>query len=256
MNAMDGILYATLIGAVVGAFGTGIGAILTYFIKVNGKRIPAVLMGLSGGIMLAIVLFDMLPEAVESADWLLTVIWFAVGAFAVFLVNKILPHHDVQTSDDTELIHELNEKRMVRSGLLLAVGIAVHNLPEGLALGSGVVSEWSFGIGLAALLFVHNIPEGMGLAIPLKLGGVKYGKIFLIALLAALPMTVGALLGALIGTISPVFLGGSIAFGGGAMLYLTFSELLPQAAGLSKSWHTWAAVAAGIVIGGVLVVLI
>ena len=87
---MDGILYATLIGAVVGAFGTGIGAILTYFIKVNGKRIPAVLMGLSGGIMLAIVLFDMLPEAVESADWLLTVISVSYTHLWGFLQTYIL----------------------------------------------------------------------------------------------------------------------------------------------------------------------
>ncbi len=253
---MDGVLYATLIGAAVGALGMGIGAVIVFFIKGNGKKIPAVLMGLSGGIMLAIVLLDMLPEAVEEAGWPMTLVWFAIGAASLFLINKWLPHQDVQRSDDTQLIHDLNKKRLVRSGLLLAVGIAVHNLPEGLALGSGVVSELSFGLGLAALLFVHNIPEGMGLAIPLKLGKVAYGKIVLVALLAALPMAVGALIGALIGRISPAVLGGSISFGGGAMLLLTFSELLPQATHISKSWHTWAAIAAGVALGGILVVLI
>ena len=253
---MNTVLYATLIGAFVGACGTGLGAVLTYWIKIKSKRFSAVLMGLSGGLMLSIVFFDMLPEALESAGWLLTLIWFAVGAAVLFTVNKLVPHHDVATSDDTKLIDDLKQKRLVRSGLLLALGIAVHNLPEGLALGSGLVSQAAFGIGLAVLLFVHNIPEGMGLAIPLKLGRVSYGKIFLVAVLAALPMAVGACVGALIGNISPVFLAGCVSFGGGAMLYLTLSELIPQAALLYRHWTTWAAVGTGIVLGTVLVVIL
>lgn len=255
-NDMNSVLYATLIGAAVGAVGTAIGAIAVFFIKVQGKRMPAALMGLSAGIMLSVVLLDMLPEAVESAGILAALVWAVIGGAAVFLVNKIMPHHDISTDDDGELIRELKEERLVRSGLLLAMGIAVHNLPEGFALGSGLVSASGFGTGLALLLFVHNVPEGMGLAIPLKLGKVKYGRILLVALLAALPMAVGALLGAVLGNISPVVLGGSVAFGGGAMLYLTFSELLPQAAGISKGWPTWAGLAAGAVFGGILVALL
>ena len=96
----------------------------------------------------------------------------------------------------------------------------------------------------------------MGLAVPLKLGGVSYGRIFLVAVLAALPMAGGGAIGALVGNISPAVLGGSVAFGGGAMLYLTFSELLPQAAGLYKGWPTWAGLAAGIALGGVLVAFV
>ncbi|MEG2361337.1 MAG: ZIP family metal transporter [Christensenella sp.] len=253
---MNIIAYATLVGAVVGALGTGIGAITVFFIKIKGKQISAVLMGLSAGIMLSVVAFDMLPESVEAAGLGMALIWFAVGGAALFLVNKIMPHHDIGVGDDAKLVSELKEKRLVRSGLLLAIGIAVHNLPEGFALGSGLVSVSGFGIGLALLLFVHNIPEGMGLAIPLKLGGVKYGRILSVAMLAALPMAVGAFLGALMGNISSAVLGGSVAFGGGAMLYLTFSEILPQAAGISSRWTTWAGLAAGAAIGGILVALV
>ena len=93
----------------------------------------------------------------------------------------------------------------------------------------------------------------MGRASRSKLGGVKYSRIFLTAVLAALPMAAGALAGALVGNISPIVLGGSVAFGGGAMLCLTFSELLPQAAGLSEEWPTWAGLAAGALGGGILV---
>ena len=250
---MDSILFATLVGAAVGALGTGLGAVIVFFIRIRGKRLSAVLMGLSAGFMLSVALCDMLPESVESAGWPLALIWFLVGAAALFLVNRFLPHHDVAAPEGERLVQELRQKRLVRSGLLLAVGIAVHNLPEGLALGSGLVSASGFGIGLAVLLFIHNIPEGMGLAVPLKLGGVKYSRIFLAAVLAALPMAAGALAGALVGNISPIVLGGSVAFGGGAMLCLTFSELLPQAAGLSKEWPTWAGLAAGAVGGGILV---
>lgn len=250
------IAYATLTGALVGAVGTVLGAVAIFFIRVKGKKLPAVLMGLSAGIMLSVVILDMLPEAIESAGVMSALIWLAIGAAAVFLINKVMPHHDISTDDDEELIRELKEQRLVRSGLLLAMGIAVHNLPEGFVLGSGLVSASGFGAGLALLLFVHNIPEGMGLAIPLKLGKVKYSRILMVAVLAALPMAVGALFGALLGNISPVVLGASVAFGGGAMLYLTFSELLPQAAGISKGWPTWAGLAAGAVFGGILVALL
>lgn len=253
---MDAILYATLVGAAVGAVGTAIGAVAVFFIKIRGKRMPAVLMGFSAGLLLSVVLVDMLPEAMENAGALFTLIWLAIGCAAVFLLNKLLPHHDIDADDSGMLIRELREKRLVRSGLLLAMGIAVHNLPEGFALGSGLVSASSFGTGLAVLLFVHNIPEGMGLAIPLKLGKVKYGRILLVALLSALPMAVGACVGAVLGNISPVVLGGSVAFGGGAMLWLAFSELLPQAAGIYKGWPTWAGLAAGAVAGGILVALL
>ena len=183
-------------------------------------------------------------------------VWALAGAAVLFVVNRVFPHHDISRQDDERLIQDFKKKRLVRSGLLLAMGIAVHNLPEGLALGSGIVSVSSFGTGLAALLFVHNIPEGMGLAIPLKLGGVPYGKIFLVAVLAALPMAVGALIGALLGNVSETFLGASVSFGGGAMLFLTLSELLPQAASMQKGWPAWVAVAAGMAIGGGLVILL
>ena len=253
---MDTILYATLIGALVGALGTGIGAVATFFIKVKSSRISAVLMGISGGIMLAIVLFDMLPESLEAAAWWVTLVFFALGALAVLIVNKLLPHYDVPSEHDDSIVQGLKEKRLVRSGLLLALGIGVHNLPEGLALGSGLTVATGFGAGLAVLLFVHNIPEGMGLAIPLKLDKVPYGKIFLVAILAAAPMAVGALIGAAIGDLSPMFFAGSVSFGGGAMLYLTLRELIPEAVSMHRSAATWISIAAGVLVGFVLVVLI
>ncbi|MEA5003553.1 MAG: ZIP family metal transporter, partial [Christensenella sp.] len=188
---MDTIFYATLIGALVGALGTGIGAVATFFIRVKNNRISAVLMGISGGIMLAIVLFDMLPESLEAAAWWVTLVFLLLGALVMLLINKLLPHYDVPSEHDDSIIAGLKQKRLVRSGLLLALGIGVHNLPEGLALGSGLTAATGFGAGLAILLFVHNIPEGMGLAIPLKLGKVPYGKILLVAVLAAAPMAIG-----------------------------------------------------------------
>ncbi len=253
---MDTILYATLVGALVGALGTGIGAAATFFIKVKNNRISAILMGISGGIMLAIVLFDMLPESLGATAWWVTLVFFLLGALAMFLINKFLPHYDVPSGHEESVIAGLKEKRLVRAGLLLALGIGVHNLPEGLALGSGLAVASSFGAGLAILLFVHNIPEGMGLAIPLKLGKIPYGKIALVAVLAAAPMAIGAAIGAAIGDLSPVFFAGSVSFGGGAMLYLTLRELIPEAVRMHKSAATWISIVAGVLIGIVLVVLV
>ena len=79
----------------------------TFFIKVKSNRISAALMGISGGIMLAIVLFDMLPESLEAAAWHWTLVFFILGALAALIVNKFLPHYDVPSGHDDSIIQGL-----------------------------------------------------------------------------------------------------------------------------------------------------
>lgn len=247
---MDGIPYAIVIALIVGAGGTGGGAALTFLFKKLTKKLSAVLMGLAGGIMLATVAFDMIHESLEAAGIVPAIAGFAIGIVAIIIITKLIPHKDADELDESSL-SELRSENFIRSGLLLAVGIAIHNLPQGIAIGSGLSS--GVGITLSLLLLLHNIPEGMAMAIPLKVGRVSAGRIMWIALIAALPTVIGAVIGAAVAGISQTFIGASISFAGGAMLYLTLHELIPQAIGINKSAATVLSIVAGVAIGGVVV---
>lgn len=247
---MDGLLDAVLTGLIVGAGGTAGGACIALLLRATNRRLCAALMGISGGIMLSAVFFDMLPHSLEHAVWYVVLAGAALGALAMFIVTKLVPHIDADEYDEA-VIHDIKSKRLARSGVLLALGIAIHNLPQGIALGGGV--GHSAALTLALLLLLHNIPEGMAMAIPLKVGGVKRGKIIFIALMAALPTVVGAMIGAAMSAVSELFIGASIAFAAGAMLYLTLKELIPQAFGMEKSVATLVFLIVGAAAGGVVV---
>lgn len=247
---MNPILFAALVGLIVGAGGTGGGALITFAIKTSKQKLSAALMGLSGGIMLATVAFDLLPHAFEHTEVLWAVTGTVAGVLAMLVVTKLIPHIDSSEYNE-EVIGDLRSKRLTRAGVLLAVGIAIHNLPQGVALGGGVLTGME--VALPLLLLFHNIPEGMAMAIPLKVGGVPKGKILLIALAAALPTVVGAVIGASVSTVSETFIGMCMGFAAGAMLYLTLKELIPQAIGMEKSAFTVLFIAVGVVLGGVVV---
>ena len=252
---------STGIGMLVGLVGTGIGGLMICLIKSPGERLPGLLMGLSGGIMVSMVIFDMVPEAQEQCGLWPMLFWMALGGLSVYLAHLIIPHsHDVHHGDVAKLAQAKNDpKRMVQVGLLMMGGIALHNLPEGLVIGSGFsggAAAAEFGMGFSVLLLLHNIPEGLALAVPLRLGNVKSSMIFLLALLTGLPIGIGAFVGYLIGDISEAFIGCCIAFGAGAMLYITLKELLPEAFCRKHYMGTLLTLGTGILIGWVMVQIV
>ena len=214
---MDPILLSTIYGCVAGAVGTGLGGVISCFVKPTANRLLSKLMGFSAGIMLAVVLFSMLPESLEMSGVGVTIAGMAIGAGFIALAEKLL--EKLQKGS-----------RMGRVGILLFTGIALHNLPEGIAIGAGLSAPEDFGLTIALLIMLHNIPEGLAMAIPQRMEGKNP---ILLTVLAGLPTAVGAGIGMLLGNISEGFIGGSIAFAGGAMLYLTLADLLPESASVS-----------------------
>jgi len=115
----------------------------------------------------------------------------------------------------------------------MACAIALHNVPEGMTIGASYASNdgvmGSAALVLAILIGLHNIPEGMAVSVPLISGGMGKGKAVLITALSGVPTILGALLGYLLGDIGAVGLAMSLGFASGAMLYVVFGEILPQA---------------------------
>lgn len=225
---MESIVYSFFAG-----ISTSLGVLLVILMGKPSKNILALLLGFAGGVMIAISVFELMPEAVHAGNLGTTIIGLILGAGMMFGLDEIIPHSHLSGKD--ELVVENAEKlenmedSMLKTGYLILLGIALHNLPEGLAIGAGIQSNPQLGAFIAVAIAVHNIPEGVAMAGPLKAGGLKNNRIFLFTLLAGLMTPLGAAFGLLFFSISPIFIGGSLAFAAGAMIYIVNDELVPQA---------------------------
>lgn len=225
---MESLLYSFLAG-----ISTVLGVVALLIVKKPSNKLLATLLGFAGGIMMAISLFELIPEAVALGSVTSAVVGVVLGAVMMLLLDTIVPHSHMSgksdmTIENPEKLKELDNP-MRRTGYLILFGIALHNIPEGLAIGAGLEASAELGLFIAIAIALHNIPEGLAIAGPLKAGGVPTGKIFLFVLIAGLMTPVGTAIGIVFLAISPLFVSGSLAFAAGAMIYIVNDELVPQA---------------------------
>lgn len=245
-----------LISLVAGVVGTGLGGVLVAMIKAPDENLSGLMMGMSGGIMLSIVLFDMIPESfgghLPSA-----IIGAILGVLLMHALQSLLSSRGSggghAHSGHRAHGHNRTKEHMRTTGLLMLSGIALHNLPEGFAIGSGLAggpaSLENYGMQLAILMMMHDIPEGVALAVPLKVSGSSPLGVIGAAAASGLPTVIGAGLGYMLGNMSENMTSGCIAFAGGAMLYITLRELLPDALQLSNRRAGLVALALGVLVG-------
>lgn len=253
MEIIGTLLLSTFLAGVV---GTGLGGIIGAILQKDSNRVVSLLLSFAGGVMLSVVCFDLVTEAIATEVGILTVIFaVAMGVAVIFLLNHLIdrktnpevPHIDAnhpKTADDLdELIHSDHLKQhyaqndnkftLFIAGLVMASAIALHNVPEGMTIGASYASNegvmGSAALILAILIGLHNIPEGMAVSVPLISGGMNKVKAVLITALSGVPTMIGALLGFLLGEIGTLGLALSLGFASGAMLYVVFGEILPQA---------------------------
>lgn len=223
-EGMGLVFMATVIGFAVGLFGTGVGGCLAGFAPYSAKAKDGELVGFSGGMMLGIVLWDLYPEAVrlDTAS-----AWGGIlaGIFFIILLRSRYKPADRRFDALDQGIHF----HFTRAGILLGMGIAMHNLPEGVAVGAVFAENPSSPLWkeLALLMAAHNIPEGLAVATTLRLGRTSWKKVALILILTELPMGIGALMGGIIGCLSPLMSASALGFAAGAMLFLVGAELMP-----------------------------
>ncbi|MBS4538339.1 ZIP family metal transporter [Clostridium sp. D2Q-11] len=238
-------LYSTtVIGFMVGIIGTGLGGLLAVFLVKPNNRFLSILLGLTAGLMLSIITFDLLPEAIELAGLGMVVVGIIIGILLVLFIEDIFDRHDRK--------HKNLREGFLRAGLLMGFGIALHNLPEGLAVGSGFMFTSEMGIKVAIVIALHNLPEGIAMATPLRMSGFGKLKVFILTLLAGVPTGIGAFLGAILGSISNMFIGLCLAIAAGTMLYITCGELIPN----SKTIHRGRISTVGLLVGFIIGLLI
>ena len=253
MNVIGTLIVTT---ALAGVVGTGVGGLVGALLQRNSNRTVSLLLSFAGGVMLSVVCCDLVIEAVETAVGIVTVIAsIAIGVAVTFFLNYLIdrktnpevPHIDAshpKTADDlNELIHSDhlehhqavhgNKLELFVAGIVMACAIALHNVPEGMTIGASYASNdgvmGSAALVLAILIGLHNIPEGMAVSVPLITGGMSKAKAVFIAAASGVPTISGALLGYALGELSALGLVLSLGFACGAMLYVVFGEILPQA---------------------------
>lgn len=223
----------TAYGFIVGIAGTGLGGLVSLFIKSTDKTL-SFLLGVTGGFMLFIVTFHLLPESFILGGLYIAIIGIILGILLiVFIENHI---------------ENIIGNPFMKSSLLLGISIAVHNFPEGLALGSSFLTMSNLGPVLSLAMLLHNIPEGLSMAIPLKVSKKSPLKIIFYTILTGVPTGIGAFIGAYMGMVSNIFISLCLSFAGGTMLYIISDEIIPSA----KTLHKGRASSIGIIIGFVI----
>ena len=113
-----------------------------------------------------------------------------------------------------------NQNILLKTGIIVSIGLAIHNFPEGLAIGSGFDASIKLGLKLALAICLHDIPEGISMAVPMKNGGMKRTKVIFYVILSGITTGIGAFFGALVGSISEEVISICLSFAAGAMLYI------------------------------------
>lgn len=220
---MNEVMLFTLYGTFTGVVGTGIGGLCARFTEHRSGRFLSSILEYSAGMMLAVVLTDLLPHAFELAALPFVMTGVTIGVvFMVFM--------EEWTSHLQKKWHSIprDKQAMFRMGVTMAIGIALHNLPEGLAIGGGFEANFSLGLSLALTILIHDVPEGVALAVPLRVSGLSLKKAALVAAASGIPTGIGALIGGLIGQVAPKTISLCLSLAAGAMLYVVLSDLIPQ----------------------------
>ena len=224
---MDLLLIASLTALGVGG-ATVIGALIGFIFKDISHKFSDIVLSFAAGVMLAAAVFGLVIPSLEHGGklgLLVTVAGIFVGALALNVIDRLVPHLHKMAGEDIE-DHRATSLSKV---LLFVSAIAIHNLPEGIAAGVGFGSgDTAQALIIAGGIALQNIPEGMVIIGPMLAAGVKPKRTFLIAMMTGLVEVVGTLIGYFAVSVASFILPFALAFAGGTMLYVISDEMIPE----------------------------
>ena len=237
-----------LILTTVAGLSTVLGSLIFFLIKKFKNSHLVFSLGLSAGAMLYISFVELLGNAINDSGFLIANAIFLAGIGAMMLLDFFIPHKYL---NETEGLHP-DHASLYPTGIFIALGIAIHNFPEGMAVFISSLSDIHLGTALAVAIAVHNIPEGIAIAIPIYYATRSKSRAFIYSFLSGVAEPLGAIavilfLGKFVSTLTMAYL---FAFVAGIMVFICFDELLPHAI---KAQHHKLAIT-GIVLGMILMI--
>lgn len=232
----NNLLMAFLLTAIAG-LSTGIGSLIAFVTKSDNKKFLSVSLGFSAGVMIYVSFVEIFPKAQEflthqlgerGGSWA-TVASFFGGILLIALIDKLIPSeenpHEIKSLTDD------NPKRLMRMGLMTALAIAIHNLPEGLATFVSALQDPQLAIPIVVAIAIHNIPEGMAVSVPIYQATGSKKRAFAYSFLSGLAEPIGALVGwfLLMPVMNDMVYGMIFASVAGIMVFISLDELLPAA---------------------------
>jgi len=268
------LAFAVTLGA---GLATGIGSTLAFFTKTTNKAFFAVSMGFSAGVMIYLSFVEILPKSTLYMMGSLSELEAAaMAAFALILGMVVMavidalvpsganPHENTQVEligeDQTQLdfLEHAQNQKLLRMGVFVALAIAIHNFPEGLATFLLVLDDPQIGIALAVAVAMHNIPEGIAVSVPVYYATKSKGKAFRLSFLSGLAEPAGAVIGYLI--LAPFLTDFSLGFifsmVAGVMIFLAIDTLLPTAKNSARGHLTVYGLMAGMAVMAASLVLL
>lgn len=278
----------------IAGLSTGIGSLIAFFAKKTNQTFLTVSLGFSAGVMLFVSFVDIFPAAQASFEetlgenaLLATMLAFFGGMFLIAVIDFLIPekdnpHEAVLVEDMVKSPiwskfkharqgpgggqgyghgHKRDEKtpqKLHRIGALMAVSIAIHNFPEGLATFTVALQGAEFALPIVIAIALHNIPEGIAVSVPIYQATGKKRKAFWWSLLSGLSEPLGAVIGyfILLPFWSPTIEGALMALTAGIMVYISLDELLPTAERYGKHHYAIIGVVAGMMFMAVSILLL
>jgi len=235
--------FAILLTALAG-LSTGIGSTIAFFIRQPKYSYLSFLLGISAGVMVYISFTELLGTAIADVGFLQSNIAFFIGIAAFAAIDILIPHsYEEESAGDARFGTDKGAagpgsstaaplSSLKRGGIFIAIGIAIHNFPEGMiTFASAATGDVSLGIMIAVAVAIHNIPEGIAVSVPIFYATGNRRQAFAYSFLSGVAEPVGALIGYafLLPFLTPTVLSTTLAAVAGIMVYISFDEILPMA---------------------------
>jgi ZIP family zinc transporter len=242
-NVTSEVGFALLLSALAG-LSTTIGSSLALFVRKPGSRLMTLTLGFSGGVMILVSFVELLPGGIEAIGFALSNLAFFGGMVGMFLIDELIPHdymgehHHTGVENDQDVSRRREtppdpdaalKSRLLKAGLFVALGLGIHNFPEGMATFATSLSDPQLGVAIAVAIAIHNIPEGLAVSAPVYAATGSRSKAFWWSFLSGVAEPAGALLAAvvLMPFLNEAILGGLLSVVAGIMVFISIDELLP-----------------------------
>ena len=223
---MDSNTGVALLITTIAGLSTTIGSILGLWFKDPGPGFISATLGFSAGVMILVSFVELLASGIVHIGFALAHVGFFAGMLFMFVVDNLIPHE--YFAEKSPASDEAGG-RMYRTSLMVALGIGIHNFPEGMATFIGAMQDVRLGVAIGVAIAIHNIPEGLAVSTPVYLATGSRSKAFWWSFLSGIAEPVGAAIAALflVHYINDAVLGWVLSIVAGIMVYISLDELIP-----------------------------